>query len=87
MPKGTYGHLIAPSGARIVKSVETVCALYDLDGFVQRDGYVVPEHAMAASEVIWDTAEPVTEDGEPVYQDENGHEWLPSQCTFVPEDD
>lgn len=74
-----YYAYIAPTGARIIGSSDTVLCRADIHFF---DEYGIPKHT-GNTEVWWDSQETKECDGKPLYEDENGEEWTLDECKRV----
>lgn len=82
-------YAISPVGTRIVGTAETVSATAELvkDSFHRNDdGSIWYDHS-GDSEVFWDSMTTNMEEGQIVFVDENGDEWLENQITLVVEED
>lgn len=72
----------APNGTAIVGTLEVLNGCADLACFVElADGSMEPCYT-DYTHVYWDGQRTVQRDGETVYVDDNGNEWLASQVIF-----
>lgn len=82
------GTLITKDGYRITATVETILGTCGLD-HVERDaaGNLVLEYDGMGTNVCWDACEQLKRDGQPVYQTEDGEEYLERDLELVEDDD
>lgn len=81
----------APNGLEVSISLESVLGnngIYDFER--DADGKITYEHDGNGMDVCWDSAEQVTRDGQGVFLDSDGNEWLEHQlrlCDCIGEDE
>jgi len=84
------GKLIAPNGAEIIGTLERLVGRADLDGALRLpDGTFEIAYA-GHTKVFWDDQVTVTREGQRVFLDEDGNEYLERELTLVddiPDDD
>jgi hypothetical protein len=82
------GTLITKDGFRITATVETIIGTCRVIS-AERDasGQIILEYGDDGTEICWDTAEQIKRDGSPVYQTEDGEEYLERDLELIDDDD
>jgi hypothetical protein len=78
------GQLKSPEGVLITGTLEKVRGVAELSGVALIDGKYEPEYC-GNTDMDWDSQTSVLREGQVIYIDENGMEWLASECVFVPD--
>lgn len=72
----------APDGTAIVGTLEVINGCADLAWFEEQDDGSMKPSYTGSTDVYWEGQRTVRRDGEPVYVDDNGKEWLDYQVIF-----